>query len=166
MLSLPAAVMAAGYTAFLFAQAEGRDLWQSRWLFPHLIAQALMAGAGAIAVLSLWGGAPERPAALVAQVLVVATVAQVALSLVELLGHHDTAGATRGAQILTQGRYARVYWGLTVGLALPIAVLAAIGWTGADGAQPLVAVAGLLSQVSILSYEFCFVRAGQEVPLS
>ena len=51
VLSLPAAVMAAGYTAFLFAQAEGRDLWQSRWLFPHLIAQALMAGAGAVAAL-------------------------------------------------------------------------------------------------------------------
>jgi Fe-S-cluster-containing dehydrogenase component/formate-dependent nitrite reductase membrane component NrfD len=166
LLSIPAAVMAAGYTAFLFAQAEGRDLWQSRWLFPHLIAQALMAGAGAVAALSLWGGAPERSAALVARVLVVVTVAQVALSLVELLGHHDTAGATRGAQILTQGRYARVYWGLTVGLALPIVVLAAVGWTGADGAQPLVALAGILSQLSILSYEFCFVRAGQEVPLS
>ena len=45
-----------------------------------------MAGAGAVALLSLWGGAPERPAALVARLLVVATVAQVALSLVELLG--------------------------------------------------------------------------------
>jgi formate-dependent nitrite reductase membrane component NrfD len=166
VVSLPAAVMAAGYTAFLFAQAEGRDLWQSRWLFPHLVAQAMTAGAGALAVTSLWGSAPERPAALVARVLVVATVGQVALSLVELLGHHGTPGATRGAQIMTRGRYARVYWGLTVGLALPIVVLAAVGWTGADAAQPLVAIAGLLAQVSILSYEFCFVRAGQEVPLS
>jgi Fe-S-cluster-containing dehydrogenase component/formate-dependent nitrite reductase membrane component NrfD len=166
LLSLPAAVMAAGYTAFLFAQAEGRDLWQSRWLFPHLVAQAVMAGSGAVAALSLWGGAPERPAALVARLLVVATVVQVALTLVELLGHHDTAGATRAAQILIRGRYSRVYWGLTVGLALPIVVLAAAGWTGSDGEQPLVAVAGILSQLSILSYEFCFVRAGQEVPLS
>ena len=166
LLSLPAAVMAAGYTAFLFAQAEGRDLWQSRWLFPHLIGQALMAGAGAVAALSLWGGAATRPAALVARVLVVATVSQVVVSLVELLGSHATSGATRGAQIMTRGRYARVYWGLTVGLALPIVVLAALGWTGHSGTQPLVALAGVLAQVSIVSYELCFVRAGQEVPLS
>jgi formate-dependent nitrite reductase membrane component NrfD len=166
LASLPAAVMAAGYTALLFAQAEGRDLWQSPWLFPHLVGQALMTGAGAVAALTLWGGAPERPAGLVARVLGVATVAQVAVSLLELLGRHRTANATRGAQIMTRGRYSRAYWGLTVGLAVPIAVLAAVGSTGASGAQPLVAVAGLLAQVSVLSYEFCFVRAGQEVPLS
>ncbi len=166
LLSLPAAVMAAGYTAFLFAQAEGRDLWQSRWLFPHLVAQALMAGAGAVAVLSLWGEAAARPAGMVAKVLVLGTVAQVALGMVELLGPHETKGAARGAEILTRGRYSRLYWGLSVGLCLPVAILAAVGWTGDSGMQPLVAVAGMLSQVSVLSYEFCFVRAGQEVPLS
>ena len=33
---------AAGYTAYLFAQCEGRDLWQNtRWLLPHLFAQAV-----------------------------------------------------------------------------------------------------------------------------
>ena len=36
-----AAVMVAGYTAFLFGQAEGRDLWQSPLLFWHLIVQAV-----------------------------------------------------------------------------------------------------------------------------
>jgi hypothetical protein len=97
---------------------------------------------------------------------VVATVAQVAIGLVELLGEHPTAGATRGAQLLTRGRYAFVFWGMTVALALPIVVLAGVGWTGAASHQPFVAVAGILAQVSILSYELCFVLAGQEVPLS
>ena len=69
-LSRAAAVMAAGYTAFLFAQAEGRDLWQSRWLFPHLLAQAADGGAGAIA--SRWpsAGADDDAVALTARVLV------------------------------------------------------------------------------------------------
>src|SRR5262249_36781373 len=49
-VSIPAAVMLAGYTAFLFAQAEGRDLWQSKLLFPHLIVQAVMVGAGLLAI--------------------------------------------------------------------------------------------------------------------
>ena len=49
-LAIPAAVMAAGYTGFLFGQAEGRDLWQSPLLFWHLQVQALMVGAGALAL--------------------------------------------------------------------------------------------------------------------
>src|SRR5258708_38907185 len=40
------AAAAAGYSAFLFAQAEGRDFWQSSLLLPHLLTQAVVAGAG------------------------------------------------------------------------------------------------------------------------
>jgi Fe-S-cluster-containing dehydrogenase component/formate-dependent nitrite reductase membrane component NrfD len=43
--NLPLAVMASGYTAFLFAQCRGRDLWLEKGLFVHLILQALLAGA-------------------------------------------------------------------------------------------------------------------------
>ena len=39
------AVGVACYTAFLFGQAEGRDLWQSPLLPVHLVVQAVMAGA-------------------------------------------------------------------------------------------------------------------------
>ena len=35
-----------GYTAFLFGQCEGRDLWQTPLLLPILLAQAVAAGAG------------------------------------------------------------------------------------------------------------------------
>ena len=35
----------AGYTAFLFAQCEGRDLWQTKLLLPHLLVQAVLCGA-------------------------------------------------------------------------------------------------------------------------
>src|SRR3954470_24303029 len=39
----PLAAMAAVYTAFLFAQCKGRDLWQSPLLPPHLLVQAVLA---------------------------------------------------------------------------------------------------------------------------
>ena len=42
-------LLAAGtavYTAFLFGQSKGRDLWQSALLAPHLIVQALTGGRG------------------------------------------------------------------------------------------------------------------------
>src|SRR5204862_5243738 len=41
--------LAAAYTAFLFAQCEGRDLWQNtRVLLPHLLVQALTVGGAAL----------------------------------------------------------------------------------------------------------------------
>lgn len=44
-LTILLGLAAAGYTAFLFGQAKGRDLWQSPLLGPHLLVQALVAGA-------------------------------------------------------------------------------------------------------------------------
>ena len=44
-LLLALALGAAGYSAFLFAQAEGRDFWQSPLVLPHLLTSALTAGA-------------------------------------------------------------------------------------------------------------------------
>ncbi len=43
-LNLPLGIAAAGYTAFLFAQCKGRDLWEHRLLLPSLLTQALFCG--------------------------------------------------------------------------------------------------------------------------
>ena len=47
-LGLPLAVAAAIYTAYLFAQAKARDLWQNPLLPAHLLVQAVLAGAAAL----------------------------------------------------------------------------------------------------------------------
>ena len=55
-VAVPVALATAGYTAFLFGQAEGRDLWQSPILLWHMVAGAF---AGWMAVYSgtgLWAG--------------------------------------------------------------------------------------------------------------
>src|SRR6185436_745871 len=39
-VNVPVAVMTSGYSAFLFAQCKGRDLWLDRWLFPLLVTRA------------------------------------------------------------------------------------------------------------------------------
>ncbi|MGL4649009.1 MAG: 4Fe-4S dicluster domain-containing protein, partial [Caldilineaceae bacterium] len=46
------ALAVACYTAFLFGQAEGRDLWQSPLLPFHLIVQALMAGSATLLLMA------------------------------------------------------------------------------------------------------------------
>ena len=64
LLVWPAAVVAAaaaGYSAFLFGQAEGRDFWQSPLLLPHLLAAALAAGAAILMLVAdALGGAASR----------------------------------------------------------------------------------------------------------
>src|SRR5687767_2838173 len=54
---VPLAVLAAVYTAYLFAQAKARDLWQSPLLPPHLVVQAVLAGAAALLILDAALGA-------------------------------------------------------------------------------------------------------------
>ena len=57
-----AAAAAAGYTAALFAQCEGRDLWQTPLLLPDLLAQAVIAGAAAFGLADLVLAIPEPDA--------------------------------------------------------------------------------------------------------
>lgn len=163
-LAVPAAAMAAGYTGFLFGQAEGRDLWQSPLLFWHLQVQALMVGSGALAValpLVDVGADGER---LVVRTLVLASVAHVLMLALEYGGRHATRHAAAAAHLVTHGRYARTFWLAGVGTTAVAAAVAGVSWAG----NLLVAalVAGLLVQVALLSYESVFVRAGQDVPLS
>ena len=44
-VNVPVAVMTSGYSAFLFAQCKGRDLWLDRWLFAKLVTRAAVFGA-------------------------------------------------------------------------------------------------------------------------
>ena len=159
-----AAAMVAGYTAFLFGQAEGRDLWQSGWLFPHLLAQALMTGAGVMAILLAASGAADDPVVLAAAVLVVGAVLHLAITAVDLGGHHDSPRAAVAARTVLRGRYQRLF---LLGAVTPTALavlLAAVTWAG--GPAWLAALAGLIVQPALLAYETAYVRAGQDVPLS
>jgi Fe-S-cluster-containing dehydrogenase component/formate-dependent nitrite reductase membrane component NrfD len=163
-LAIPTGAMVGGYTAFLFGQAEGRDLWQSPLLFWHLQAQAVMVGAGALAVAAAVVGTAAAGVNLIAAALTIATALHVLMLLFEYGGRHASAAAAAAAHMVTRGRYASTFWGGGVALAGAAAVLAAIGWAGT--AVLAAAVAGLAVQAALLFYESVFVRAGQDVPLS
>src|SRR5260370_12410046 len=60
---------AAMYTAFLFGQCEGRDLWQTPLLPVHLIVQALMCGAAVLALLPSSAGGSVQVLAVAKQAL-------------------------------------------------------------------------------------------------
>jgi Fe-S-cluster-containing dehydrogenase component len=159
--AIPAAVLTA---AFLFGQAEGRDLWQSPVLFWHLQAQALMAGTGALLVAAPFLDASDGTVAALAITFTVATAAHLLMLLVELGGKHSTRNAEVAAHIIVRGRYAKTFWYGSVLLSL---LVLAGGLAMSMGASAWLGVlVGLVVQVPLLAYESVFVKAAQDVPLS
>ncbi len=157
----------AGYTAFLFGQAEGRDLWQSPTLLWHMLAGSVAVGAGAgLAVSGLFDLDPTTVRTF-AWALVVGSAALGLIAVAELLMPHPTANHAAGLHHLTRGAYAREWWwgGQLIGVVLPlvlgVAILAGLGEAGW-----LLGVGGLAAAVGMWFADDAFVRAGQSVPLS
>ena len=162
---VPAAIMLAGYTAFLFNQCEGRDLWQSPLLFGHMIVNAVIAGAGALGIVALFVSAPEALQRALGWALLAALFSGAAIVALDTFGSHPTRQAERAARNLWRDLYAREFWlgGMALGLALPAALVAAFLLSGAPA---LLALAGAAALAGLWFYEDAWIRAGQSVPLS
>ncbi len=161
---IPAGVALAGYTAFLFNQCEGRDLWQSPLLFPHTVVNAALAGAAALGIAALVVEGPAELERALAWTLGLSALASLAIVVLDTWGRHPTRQAERAARNLRRDLFAaRFYSGLALGTVLPAlaaAVFLAFGGTAVLAAGGLAALAGLWL------YEDAWVRAGQSVPLS
>ncbi|GAB4162789.1 MAG: polysulfide reductase NrfD [Candidatus Promineifilaceae bacterium] len=166
-LGIPFALGSAVYTAFLFAQAEGRDLWQSPLLPFHLAVQATLAGSAALLLLNLF---LEMPAAMTAPLKIIFTVALLVDLFVTLVGEfslpHASEVASRAAHEISHGRYRRHFWlgGIASGHLLPLALLLAANIIDLGGL--LAAIAGICAIAGLYLFEYAFVMAPQEVPNS
>ncbi len=169
-LALPGAVVGvatAGYTAFLFGQAEGRDLWQSPLFLWHLIAQAVLTGGGVLVISAVGVGAGERLVGLLSTLLIGALVINTLLLVGELLSRPANRDVALAEALIRHGQFAPAFWGGVVGAGTvaPIVLLLATGaWTGA--APVSAASAAVLILLSLIVHEVLFVKAGQGVPLS
>jgi formate-dependent nitrite reductase membrane component NrfD len=154
-LTLPLAVGAAVYTAFLFAQCEGRDLWQTPVAPVHMLLQSAMAGAAGLVLLGIGG-------ATVASLLLGLIIADAALISAEEFGStHQSEQAAQAAHMITHGAYKNWFWWGTVatGHLLPIALLLTAG--------PALGIpAALATLVGLYAYEHAFVMAPQDIPNS
>lgn len=158
-------VATAGYTAFLFGQAEARDLWQSPTLLWHMIAGAITAGGGAGLVAALFVSVPDSWTAVFAWALVGGAAALGAIAVAELVSHHPTRNITQAIHHLTKGVFSRQWWlgGQVLGVVVPVLC----GWAYLSG-SPLWAGAlgGVAAWAGIWFADDAFVKAGQSVPLS
>jgi Fe-S-cluster-containing dehydrogenase component len=150
---LPLAVASACYTAYLFAQAKARDLWQSPLLLPHLAVQAVLVGAAVTLPLAEWQ-ASHAAVVLVEGLLCGAAGAHLLAVAGEVTLTHPTAHAHLAAAELVRGRFAGWFWTGVVGVAVSVAA----PWIG------LWAVPFAL--LGLLAHEHGYVQAGQSVPLA
>ncbi len=160
----PAAIIlaaaTAGYSAFLFGQAEGRDFWQSPLLLPELLVASLIAGASSLIVVAAIAHIETAAGDLLAATLGGSLVLQAVLLLAELSGFHGSADAVEAARQITHGALRGRFWrGVVIGgLLAPLALLL----LGGGG----VFVAALLALAGLWVWEDVWLRAGQSVPLS
>jgi Fe-S-cluster-containing dehydrogenase component/formate-dependent nitrite reductase membrane component NrfD len=164
-LSAALAIAAACYSAFLFAQAKGRDLWQSPVFLWHLLVQALLAGAATVLILGiLMDATPEvrRPAVVI---LLVSLATSLAMIMGEVALPHVSEDVRIATQALTKGKLSTRFWGLAiaVGLVAPI-VLAVVALTSISS-NAVEFGAAILALAGLWWFEELWIKAGQSVPL-
>ena len=165
---LPLSVLSAVYTAYLFAQAKARDMWQNPLLPPHLLVQCLLLGSAALLPLAAWlePGTRYEPGIVspLLWILAVASLLHVLMIWGEVSLTHATAHARVAIWEMVRGRYRGDFWIGTalsiVGGLLPwLAVLGVITLSFGVGAVPM-------ALIGLMLYENAYVQAGQSVPLA
>jgi Fe-S-cluster-containing dehydrogenase component/formate-dependent nitrite reductase membrane component NrfD len=161
LLGIIPAILTAVYTAFLFAQAKGRDFWQSPVLGLHMIVHSIVAGGAALMISDVyfdwgttWLNYIKAPTFLF---LIVSLI----LLAFELWTTHATDDAHAVAKMITRGRFSLSFWLGTVmiGHVMPMFLMV---WGGDIGSV----LAGVLILVGMYIAEHIWVKAPQLVPLS
>jgi Fe-S-cluster-containing dehydrogenase component/formate-dependent nitrite reductase membrane component NrfD len=162
-VTMVAAVVVAVYTAFLFAQAKGRDFWQSPTLALHMLIHSIMAGAAAFTLVALVSSTGAGWLDYLRYVLLGGIGANLLVMLFELTTTHPTEDAKRTVDMILRGRYATKFYAgsLVVGNLIPIALLLFGG-----GVPVITAAAGLLVLLGIYFTEDIWVEAPQRIPLT
>ncbi len=161
------AVGVAIYTAFLFAQAEGRDLWQSPLLPFHLIVQALMIGSAALLILTPFISASAELITTSSIIFVTALIVDLFITLTGEFGiPHASEVAAKAAHEISHGRYKNKFWWGSIGLGHIVPLLLMFIAFFFINSPIWGVIAGICTGVGLYLYEYAFVMAPQEIPNS
>ncbi|HEU4510890.1 MAG TPA: 4Fe-4S dicluster domain-containing protein [Pyrinomonadaceae bacterium] len=170
---IPLSMMTAVYTAYLFAQAKARDMWQNPLLPPHLFFQAMLLGSAILLpLIVIWGGANStgilsliRPEVhLLLWTLGITSLIHLLMVWGEVSMTHPTAHSRLAIWEMVRGRYKNDFWTGTI--------LSILG-----GLLPLLAVLGVLNVsigvagaplalIGMVLFENAYVQSAQAVPLA
>ncbi len=152
------AILSAVYTAFLFAQAKGRDSWQSPLLPLQMATHAVILGAACFGLIAPWASAEWSQYLQLA--LGLGLLVHLGSDLSELTLTHSSVAAARVAHSLTHGKYRQLFWlNLLLGILLP----AVLCLTAGPAWLPLAAI---LAAAGTYVSQHLLVFAGQQLPLS
>jgi formate-dependent nitrite reductase membrane component NrfD len=171
---IPLAILTAVYTAYLFAQAKARDMWQNPLLPPHLFFQSLLLGSATLlpviiifentSAVERFLGFARPETILLLWILTISSAVHLLMIWGEVSLTHPTAHARLAIWEMVKGRYKNDFWfGVTLSLlggALPLLALfnlvsMSIGVAGAP-----------LALIGLMLFENAYVQAGQSVPLA
>ncbi len=155
------AILVAIYTAFLFAQAKGRDFWQSPMLVIHMFLHSIMAGASIFLIAELFISTGPQWVDYINKVLFISVGINLVIIWIELIITHPTQDAKTVVTMITSGRYKIQFWAGTLfaGNILPIVMIT-------FGGPELSAVAAVLVLTGIYITENIWVEAPQRIPLT
>jgi len=160
------AVMLAIYTAFLFAQAKGRDFWQSPTLPLHMLVHSIMAGAAIFAFVGLFTDL-DSWIGLIKTTLIIALIVNLFSLLTELTITHPSTAAHTVVEMIVKGRYKNLFWVgvVLVGNILPLVLLSFRGIEESLGNITLI-IAAILVLIGIYATEKIWIEAPQRIPLA
>jgi formate-dependent nitrite reductase membrane component NrfD len=171
---IPLAILTAVYTAYLFAQAKARDMWQNPLLPPHLFFQAVLLGSAILLPLTVllrnitaverFMGFMQPEARFLMWLLAVSSFIHLFMVWGEVSLTHPTAHSRLAIWEMVKGRYkfefslgmaVSVLGGLLPLLAALEILSASIGIAGAP-----------LALTGLMLFENAYVQAAQSVPLA
>ena len=152
-IAVPFAATASGYTAFLFAQCRGRDLWLEKGVLLGLLVRAALLG---MLLAAASPGSEMTESA--GQVLAGLGLVNLAFLLHELKGKASTEHAER-ARARLAGRSGSYFFLIGLLAATGVGAMAAMGTTFHYSLSTVLAI---LASLSMFSFEREWIRAGQE----
>jgi len=171
---IPLAILTSIYTAYLFAQAKARDMWQNPLLPPHLFFQSALLGSATllpVIILSENTSAVERflgfaspQIVLLLWILTIVTAIHLLMIGGEVSLTHPTAHARLAIWEMVYGRYRKDFWfGIILsflgGLLPFLALMNVVGLPGGVAGAPF-------ALIGLMLFENAYVQAGQSVPLA
>jgi len=155
------ALLSAVYTAFLFAQAKGRDFWQTPMLGLHMLIHSLMAGFAVFLLANLFIKMNVGLLLALSFLTIVTLIFHLITLAIELTTTHMTDDAHATVKMITSGEFSRAFWfGMVlVGNTLPLMLMFA-------GQIWAFALAGAFILTGLYFAQHIWVKAPQRIPLS
>ena len=148
------AILGASYTAFLFAQAKARDLWQNPYTNAiHMLIHAMLAGSTITLYIS------KEPINLLTNIILIFICLNLIFIIKEIFLHHNTSDTKRAVNLMLRGYYSKYFFtGIILGNIIPITIILIN--------PSLLIIASTFATLGIFFTEFVRIRVPQLIPLS